>query len=404
MKLLFVQGGTRIKRDNEGNLYTDGNFNINVWKRYTDLTSEKLTVVFREDSKRYNVKDAKMHLNFFDESEINSVILPDLYRPKMNYVSVSKRKFVKKKIDAAVNECDCVIIRSLGNSYVNYAIMSARKRNKPYLVEVTGVYWEASWYHSFVGKMLALQRELSAKKVIRQAPYAVYVTKRTLQERYPCDGISLGCSDVELKELDNAVFEERKRKIENHTGKIVLGTAGFVSLKAKGQHDVIKALGLLKKKGITNYQYQLIGLGDDTFLRRVAKKYDVEDEIVFLGGKNHDEVFKWLDDLDIYVQPSYQEGLCRAIVEAMSRGCPVICSNAGGNDELIDRKYVFHMGKIEEFISCLNQMDNSEMKQQAEKNFSQASEYKKEKLDFIRTHFYQEFIEKSTITKEKRQE
>lgn len=32
MKLLFVQGGTRIKKDTEGNFYTDGNFNLKVWK------------------------------------------------------------------------------------------------------------------------------------------------------------------------------------------------------------------------------------------------------------------------------------------------------------------------------------------------------------------------------------
>ena len=396
MKLLFVQGGTRIKRDVEGNLYTDGNFNIKVWKRYMDLTSEKMTVVFREDSKTYSVEEAKKHLNIYNASEINSIILPDLYRPKTNFISLNKRKLVKDKIDSAVKECDCVIIRSLGNAYVNYAIKSAKNHRKPYLVEVTGVYWDNSWYHSFFGRILAPQRELSAKKAIRQAPYAVYVTQKALQKRYPCDGVSLGCSDVELKELDNTVIENRIRKIDNHTGNIILGTAGFVSLKTKGQHDVIKALGLLKRKGITNYQYQLIGLGDDSYLRQVAKKYDVEDEIVFLGGKTHDEVFKWLDGLDIYVQPSYQEGLCRAIVEAMSRGCPVICSNAGGNDELIDQKYIFHRGKMDEFISCLNLMDNSEMKLQAEKNFEHAGDYKKETLDSIRSHFYQEFVKKAT--------
>ena len=85
-----------------------------------------------------------------------------------------------------------------------------------------------------------------------------------------------------------------------------------MNLKTKGQHDVIRALGELKKRGDTNYEYQLVGLGDESFLRSIAKKYNVEDEVVFLGGKTHDEVFQWLDNIDIYVQPSYQEGLCRS--------------------------------------------------------------------------------------------
>ncbi|MGL5434757.1 MAG: glycosyltransferase family 4 protein [Lachnospiraceae bacterium] len=395
MKLLFVQGGTRIKRDTKGKLYTDGNFNLKVWKRYIDLTSEKMTVIFREDSQTFPVEEARKHLNVFDDSEINSIILPDMYRPKSYFFSISKRKLLKKEIDKAVNEHDCIIIRSLGNIYVDYAIESARKYNKPYLVEVTGVYWDNSWYHSLPGKVLAPQREISAKKAIKNAPYAVYVTERALQKRYPCDGVLLGCSDVELKESDCIVISNRLKRIEAKKEKIVLGTAGFVSLKTKGQHDVIKALGELKRQGINNYEYQLIGLGDDLFLKSVAKKYDVEDEVVFLGGKTHDEVFKWFDSLDIYIQPSYQEGLCRAIIEAMSRGCPVICSNAGGNDELIDANFIFHRGNVAEFKKCLKRMTQQQKKEQAQINYNRVSKYDKKRLDVIRSEFYKKFIEES---------
>lgn len=392
MKLLFVQGGTRIKKDDKENFYTDGNFNLKVWKRYMDLTDEKMTVVFREDSKKYSTEEAKKHLNYFDSSQINSIILPDLYSPKKNFISVSKRNSVKKKIEKAVSECDCVIIRSLGNLYVNYAINAAEKYSKPYLVEVTGVYWDNSWYHSFLGKVLAPQRELSAIKAVKNAPYVVYVTEKALQKRYPNKGKNIGCSDVELISLNDEVIESREKKIKAQKGKIILGTAGFVNLKTKGQHDVIKALGELKKQGITGYEYQLIGLGDESFLRHTAKKYDVENQVVFLGGKTHEEVFKWLDNLDIYVQPSYQEGLCRSIVEAMSRACPVICSNAGGNDELVSSEFVFHRGNVKKLIACLRKMDKKEMLKQAEANFSKSKHYDKQRLDKIRNDFYSDFI------------
>lgn len=397
IKLFFVQGGTRIKRDDEGNLYTDGNYKLSIWKRYMNLTSKKITALFREDSKKYTYEEAQAQLNYFDNSLINCIILPDLYRPKTNYISFAKRKVVKEQIEKTVKESDCLIIRSLGNVYVDYAIKFAIKYNKPYLVEVTGVYWDNSWYHSFLGKVMAPHREFIAKSKIQNAPYALYVTERSLQRRYPCKGISIGCSDVELQELSEEIIINRKKKIQNQSGKIILGTAGFVSLKTKGQHDVIKALGKLKKEGITNYQYQLIGLGDDSFLRKVARENDVEDEVVFLGSKTHEDVFNWLDEVDIYIQPSYQEGLCRAIVEAMSRGCPIICSNAGGNNELIEEKFIFPRGKIKDFLYCLNRMDKQEMMIQAQKNFSHAKHYNKDKLDAKRFAFFNKFINDTVL-------
>jgi len=215
MKLLFVQGGTRVKRDTAGALYTDGNFNINVWKRYIDL-AETMTVVFRGDSQKYSVEEAKEHLNPFDTARIKSIILPDMYRPKKNYISLSKRSLLNREIERAVKENDCIIIRSLGNIYVEAAIKYSRKYRKPYLVEATGVYWDNSWYHSFLGKVLAPFREHSAKVSIKNAPYAVYVTEEALQKRYPCMGVTLGCSDVELKKLEQEVLKSRIYKINNH--------------------------------------------------------------------------------------------------------------------------------------------------------------------------------------------
>lgn len=392
MKLLFLQGGSRIKRDENGALYTDGNFNTNVWNRYLNL-SDDLTVILREETRKYTVEEAKEHFNPLDSSRINTVVLPDMYSPKPNFFSLSLRKKLKKKIEQAVINSDCLIIRSLGNIYVNLAIKYAIKYNKPYLLEVTGVYWDNSWYHSFFGKILAPFREHSAKTSIKNAPYAVYVTEKALQERYPCNGIVLGCSDVELKSLDSEILEKRLKKISKQSSKIVLGTAGFVNLRTKGQQDVIKALGILKKAGITNFEYSLIGLGDDSYLRRIAKENDVEGQVVFLGGKTHEEVFHWLDSIDMYIQPSYQEGLCRAIVEAISRACPVICSDAGGNNEIIENEFIFKRGDINGLIGCLKKMDSTIMQKQAQMNFKRAAHYDKERLDAIRTDFYKSFIE-----------
>ena len=43
-----------------------------------------------------------------------------------------------------------------------------------------------------------------------------------------------------------------------------------------------------------------------------------------MGGVPHNKIFQLLDDIDLYIQPSLQEGLPRSVVEAMSRACPII--------------------------------------------------------------------------------
>ena len=47
-------------------------------------------------------------------------------------------------------------------------------------------------------------------------------------------------------------------------------------------------------------------------------------------------MFNWLDSVDIYIQPSLTEGMPRATLEAMSRGCPIISTSVGGLKTLID--------------------------------------------------------------------
>ena len=48
--VLFVQGGSRWKFDEDGKIYTDSNFDENIWKRYKFNDSE-LSVILRRENK-----------------------------------------------------------------------------------------------------------------------------------------------------------------------------------------------------------------------------------------------------------------------------------------------------------------------------------------------------------------
>lgn len=391
-RILFIQGGSRWKLDEKNNLYTETNFNDSVWKRYRSYCDE-LTVLLRREQKVYKEVDAVKKFNKFDQDSAFAVIVEDIYRPILNVINIKKRINLKKIIKREVMKSDKVIIRSLGNFYTDTAIKYAKKLKKEYLIEVTGFTFEGMWYHSFRGKMIAFFKEKYIKKLIKKSPYVVYVTQDALQKRYPSIGKTIGCSDVEIQQLSNNVLEERLKKIKRKNGNIILGTAGFLDVKFKGQCSVVKAIAELKKEGIANIEYHLIGAGKGDEISKLAKKLEIEDQISIEGILPHEKVFDWYDDIDIYIHPGYIEGLCRSIVEAMSRALPVCCASVGGNIELAKENLMFEKGnvcEIKEVIKIL--LDTEEQKKAAQYSFFKAHEYEKEKLDFKRDKFYREFI------------
>jgi glycosyltransferase involved in cell wall biosynthesis len=112
---------------------------------------------------------------------------------------------------------------------------------------------------------------------------------------------------------------------------------------------------------------------------------------VFFGSLPHDEVFDWLDTIDIYVQPSKQEGLPRAQIEAMSRGVPSFGSKAGGIPELLDREFIFNT--VKEICDILLSLDTDTMIEQAKRNFSESKKYDKASIERHRQLFFKDFYQ-----------
>ena len=100
-----------------------------------------------------------------------------------------------------------------------------------------------------------------------------------------------------------------------------------------------------------------------------------------------------MEKIDIYVQPSYQEGLCRAIIEAMSKGCMVVASNVGGNYELIEKKYLYKKHNYKQLAKILAGVTPDEIKKNAINNYKKSQKYCKDILEKRRDKFYKEFVE-----------
>ena len=383
MKLLFAHD-VKIYKYNGKYFDPSGSFSNEILSRYTDIFEEVRFISRQVDSNREKVKVLP------SLEGVEFIGVPNFMSIKTYYKKVEAVRIIEQEVKAA----DCVIAR-VPSSVGSLVVKFAKKYNKPYLLEVVGCAWDALWNHSLQGKIIAPFKHYATQKIVKDAKYVIYVTNEFLQKKYPTKGKSVNCSDVALKEFDDTVLKARIDKINNvkENSKIVIGTIGAVNVKYKGQQYVIEALGKLKKQGITKYEYQLVGGGDQTYLKSVAEKFNVADQVKFLGAIPHDEVFEWLDTIDIYVQPSRQEGLPRALIEAMSRGLPAFGAKTGGIPELLEPEYVFSNTKknIDEICSILKSFTKEKMITQAKRNYNEAKKYDKEIIEKRRRQFLMEF-------------
>lgn len=146
-------------------------------------------------------------------------------------------------------------------------------------------------------------------------------------------------------------------KIEKHT--IFVSQASY---PIKGFHEVIKALATIKKY-YSDVKVYVAGLnitdvsslnkkiklnGYAKFLIKQMKKYEVMDNIVFLGLLNEEDMVSRLLKSNVFVQASILENSPNSLGEAMLIGMPIVASNVGGtSDMLVDKKegYLYPYGE-----------------------------------------------------------
>lgn len=314
-------------------------------------------------------------------SPLNVEFLQPTNRKLFDYLKNSHRNHqLFKRLIPSVDLIICYL--PLANSV---SILKIAKHHKvPFLSFLVACPWDALHnHHRFLARMMAPIRFFSVRYTIKHSDYVHYVTKVFLQQRYPTNGKSLGCSDVNLGVFDEMALENRLRKLESRrkTDLIRLVTTAHLDVRFKGQEYVIRAIAQMKHQGICNYSYEMIGNGEGAYLRNLCRQLKVEEQVKFLGRKTSEEVIEILQDADVYIQPSLQEGLPRAVVEAMSVALPCVGFRTGGIPELLEPKFIVDKKDVKGIINCLLKLENSEeYTLVAKRNFQEAKEYEHSKL------------------------
>jgi glycosyltransferase involved in cell wall biosynthesis len=389
MRLLFIHDH-RFYSDASGVVFTSGSLPAEVWPRYL-AHFDAVEVLARDGGAPPD--GAKLAVSSHPQVTFNLI-------GGVSYLGlIMASKALRQQVRAAVANADAVIAR-IPSELGFIAAAECRRIGKPYGVEMVGCAWDAMRNHgSRVARIYAPLFFLRTKRALRQAGLSLYVTRQWLQQRYPTAGKAYGASDVEIAPLSDERMRARQARlsaIRSGTSP-VLGTVASLRIRSKGIQTALAALKVLREQGI-HLEYRVLGPGNPAPWQALAEQEGVADLVSFDGIRPAGQgVWSWLDEIDVHLQPSFQEGLPRATVEAMSRGAACIGSTCGGIPELIPPERLHVPGDVSGLAKLIRTLvtDPDALADAAFQDLETSAAFEPGRLAAVRSSFFNDLRERA---------
>lgn len=380
MSIVFVHDHKFKKYKNM--YFSEGKITDEVFSRYVS-GSEVLVVISRRE-------------DVLDKDDLSQIRLGNVVFNSIEGLSFSKifSTFLlsnSNKIIRCLSSSDFIVIRLPSFLGVYTLILNIFVR-KNYFIELVGDPKEALiTSQESINLPFKLFTDIFSelnKFFIKRADGVIYVTQFALQKNYPTDGLTDYASNVEVS-IQEKIIDIDDYKI--HGEKFKIGLIGSFNNHYKGITEAITALSFLNGSD-KNIELHILGSGSlEKHYKSLAKKLGVNHMVFFDGVlKGGGEVAGWLSSLNLYIQPSYTEGLPRALIEAMSVGLPAIATDVGGIPELLSKDTLikpYNSKSLSKKIKCF--LDSQQLRfEQGKLNYQKSKEYDQIVLKQRRSEFW----------------
>ncbi len=323
---IIVTCSTRFVRAADGTFWSPSHtFGYNFWTRYLDVFEEVRLVSRIKDVKRYPENMVRM-----DGPGVVPEPLP-YYEGAVDYMKVAGK--INRRMGRIINSNDVVLLR-LPDLVSNHAWLRCRNR-RPVFVELVGDPYDGLSRKSqpIAGGLIVrnLYKWLTQLQC-RDVDGVAYVTQEALQIRYPTRSGALSVHYSSIALDDEWLAATPRSSLRKN-----LVTVGSLEHMYKAVDILLQAFAKFTERLSNGVSLTVVGGGrHEKAMRSLARKLGVAGKVRFTGHvHNKNDLREILDSADLFVLPSRQEGVPRAMIEAMARALPCIGSTIGGIPELL---------------------------------------------------------------------
>lgn len=145
---------------------------------------------------------------------------------------------------------------------------------------------------------------------------------------------SIGVKSDIIKVLNNTITPPILKEVNRSPDTFNLLYLGVIGQR-KGIYDILKALKDNLEKFETKVRLRVGGNQEEDKLMAYIKDNGLQNMVTFEGFVTGDKKIECLNWADVYILPSFNEGLPIGILEAMSYGHPIISTPVGGIPEVL---------------------------------------------------------------------
>ena len=321
-KIIFAHALV-FKLTKSGKTLTPGGIDNNYLRRFADAGFEDIYLLSRS-----SVSDTEAVKGYGELDNVNPFFLNKYTGGYKFLLSLPFYKDLYRLL-----KDDALLIINYPSSTGLFLILFAYLFNFPYVVEVASD--SDTYREKRFGLVVDICSNLLGKLCVPKAVGALYVAQ-FLRDKWRCDN-GLILSNVHIEEIGNIKsFQLQKEKF-------TITTVGAISYR-KGIDIIIDEfvnLNLTQK-----IELNIVGPVIDKRLKQRIDNLSISNvDVICHGILKKDEVMALLDNSDLYIQASRSEGLPRSVIEAMSRGVPVVCSNLPGLKGIVDEQFQFKLNQ-----------------------------------------------------------
>ncbi|WKN32041.1 glycosyltransferase family 4 protein [Porifericola rhodea] len=227
----------------------------------------------------------------------------------------------------------------------------------------------AKWWYRLPVKLVHTRRQLALSMgILGQSWFYEKGTDRVIavSKGVKQSLVKIGISPEHIEVIYNGTPAEKyeavapekvnllKQQFDIKEGEFVIGCVA----RLKEQDQLLEALHLLDKP----VKVIFVGIEPQEKYKNIIENYRLPHSIHFAGAVSNSEVLNYYPLFNVKVLPSTIEGLSQSLLEAMALKVPVVATDLGGNNELIEEGkngFLFQHKNTRQLAEILQKLINS---------------------------------------------